>query len=44
MEKKDILKFDIKKYKKFENKIIYIVHENEPPGIHKVNEKDDEGS
>ena len=37
------LKFDIKKYKKFENKIIYIVHENEPPGIHKVNEKDDEG-
>ena len=36
------LKFDIKKYKKFENKIIYIVHENEPSGILKVNEEDDE--
>ena len=36
------LKFDIKKYKKFENKIIYIVHENEPPGISKVNKDDDE--
>ncbi len=24
------LKFDIKKYKQFENKIIYIVHANEP--------------
>ena len=37
------LKFDIKKYKKFENKIIYIVHENEPAGINKVNKEDDEG-
>ena len=37
------LKFDIKKYKQFENKIIYIVHENEPVGIHKVNKEDDEG-
>jgi len=37
------LKFDIKKYEKFENKIIYIVHENEPAGIHKVNKEDDEG-
>ena len=37
------LKFDIKKYKQFENKIIYIVHENEPAGIHKVNKEDDEG-
>ena len=36
------LKFDIKKYKQFENKIIYIVHENEPVGIHKVNKEDDE--
>ena len=36
------LKFDIKKYKQFENKIIYIVHENEPAGIHKVNKEDDE--
>ena len=35
------LKFDIKKYKQFENKIIYIVHENEPAGIHKVNKADD---
>ena len=37
------LKFDIKKYKKFENKIIYIVHENEPPKIHKVNIEEEEG-
>ena len=36
------LKFDIKKYKQFENKIIYIVHDNEPAGIHKVNKEDDE--
>jgi len=35
------LKFDIKKYKKFENKIIYIVHENEPAGIYKINKEDD---
>jgi beta-1,4-mannosyl-glycoprotein beta-1,4-N-acetylglucosaminyltransferase len=38
------LKFDIKKYKKFENKIIYIVHENEPIKIHKLNKEDDEGT
>ena len=37
------LKFDIKKYKKFENKIIYIVHDNEPSKIHKINKEDDEG-
>ena len=37
------LKFDIKKYKKFDHKIIYIVHENEPTKIHKVNKEDDEG-
>ena len=37
------LKFDIKKYKQFENKIIYIVHGNEPVRIHKVNKEDDEG-
>ena len=36
------LNFDIKKYKKFENKIIYIVHNNEPNGIYKVNKEDDE--
>ena len=37
------LKFDIKKYKKFDHKIIYIVHENEPTKIHKVNKEDNEG-
>ena len=37
------LKFDIKKYKKFENKIIYIVHDNELSKIHKINKEDDEG-
>ena len=36
------LKFDIKKYKKFENKIIYIVHENEPSKILKIKKEDDE--
>ena len=36
------LQFDIKKYKKFDHKIIYIVHENEPTKIHKVNKEDDE--
>ena len=38
------LKFDIKKYKKFENKIIYIVHDTEPAKIHKLNQGDDEGT
>ena len=38
------LKFDIKKYKKFENKIIYIVHDTEPAKIHKLNQGDDEGA
>ena len=37
------LQFDIKKYKKFDHKIIYIVHENEPIKIHKVNKEDNEG-
>ncbi len=37
------LQFDIKKYKKFDHKIIYIVHENEPTKIHKVNKEDNEG-
>ena len=36
------LNFDIKKYKKFENKIKYIVHENAPKEIHKINKEDDE--
>lgn len=38
------LNFNIDKFKKFENKIIYIVHEYEPSGIIKLNDKDDEGT
>ena len=38
------LKFDINKFKKFESKIIYIVHKNEPYGIIKPNNKDDEST
>ena len=30
------LKFDINKYKKFENKIIYLIFDEEPSGIEKV--------
>ena len=37
------LQFNIKKYKKFDHKIIYIAHENEPTKIHKVNKEDEEG-
>ena len=36
------LKFDINKFKKFENKIIYIVHKSEPDGIINLNDKDNE--
>ena len=36
------LKFDIKKYKKFESKIIYIIHESETVGIHKIDKEDNE--
>ena len=36
------LKFDINKYKKFESKIIYIIHENEPAGIYKIEKEDNE--
>ena len=36
------LKFDINKFKKFENKIIYIIHKNEPDGIINLNDKDNE--
>ena len=39
--KKRQLKFDINKFKKFENKIIYIVHKNEPDRIIKLDNKDD---
>tara|TARA_B110000902_G_scaffold243838_1_gene296496 strand:+ start:16 stop:891 length:876 start_codon:yes stop_codon:yes gene_type:complete len=35
------LKFDIRKFKKFENKIIYMVHKNEPNGVVRLNDKDD---
>ena len=37
------LKFDIKKFNKFKDKIIYIQHKNEPDQIFKLNEKDNEG-
>jgi len=42
--KKRQLKFDINKFKEFENKIIYIVHKYEPEGIIKLNDLDDEGT
>ena len=34
------LKFDINKYKKFENKIIYLIFDKEPSGIEKVFDTD----
>ena len=37
------LKFDINKYKKFENKIIYLIFDEEPIGIEKVFDTDNEG-
>jgi beta-1,4-mannosyl-glycoprotein beta-1,4-N-acetylglucosaminyltransferase len=40
--KKRQLKFDIDKFKKFEKKIIYIIHKSEPEGIIKLNDLDDE--
>tara|TARA_B100000767_G_C19658475_1_gene489927 strand:- start:181 stop:1056 length:876 start_codon:yes stop_codon:yes gene_type:complete len=39
--KKRKLIFDINKVKKFKDKIIYIVHKNEPCGILKINNEDD---
>ena len=36
------LKFDIKKFNKFKDKIIYIQHKNEPDQISKLNETDNE--
>ena len=36
------LKFDINKYKKFENKIIYLIFDEEPSGIEKVFEVNQE--
>tara|TARA_B110001450_G_scaffold30265_1_gene26403 strand:- start:334 stop:1209 length:876 start_codon:yes stop_codon:yes gene_type:complete len=40
--KKRQLKFNINKFRKFENKIIYIIHENEPSGVVKLDDKDNE--
>ena len=40
-DKRD-LKFDIKKFNKFENKIVYLVYENEPFEIKSINEADTE--
>jgi len=37
------LKFDKNKYKKFENKIIYLIFDEEPNGIEKVFDTDNEG-
>ena len=37
------LEFDIKKYKKFEKKIIYLIFDEEPSGIEKVFDTDNEG-
>ena len=41
--KKAILKFDINKYPKFKDKIIYIVQDEEPPNLETVKKEDDEG-
>jgi len=40
--KKRKLKFDINKFQKFEDKIIYIIHKNEPLEIAKLSDKDSE--
>ena len=40
--KKRKLKFDINKFKKFKNKIIYIIHKNEPLKITRLSDKDSE--
>ena len=36
------LRFDFKKYEKFRNKIIYLIYDNEPNGIQKINDEDTE--
>ena len=38
--KKRNLNFNINNFKKFENKIIYLVLDHEPPGIENINDKD----
>ena len=40
-DKRD-LKFDIKKFNKFKNKIVYLVYEKEPPEIESINENETE--
>ena len=42
--KKRDLKFDINKYPKFKDKIIYIVQDEEPLNLETVNKEDDEGT
>ena len=42
--KKRKLNFEINNYKKFKDKIIYIVQKNEPEGIIKLHDNDDEGA
>ena len=42
--KKRKLKFNIDKFKKFENKIIYIIHKDEPSDIIGLEDEDDEGT
>ena len=42
--KKRDLKFDINKYPKFKDKIIYIVQEEEPLKLETVKKEDDEGT
>jgi len=42
--KKRNLKFQIKNFEKFKNKIIYIPQKKEPEGTLKINENDDEGN
>ena len=38
------LRFDIKKYTKFRDKIIYIIQDNQPSGIQEILKSDDEGT
>ncbi len=37
------LKFDINKYEKFKDKIIYLIHDETPEGLQKLNPDDDDG-
>ena len=38
------LRFDIEKYTKFRDKIIYIIQDNQPSGIQEILKRDDEGT